>query len=195
VICHSEEHRDKESAVLIRYHQLMKFFILWFLLSFPAVAQVTVSVANEKIQKLFDVMQIREQSHRMMDSIQKQMQVMSTQTIKTRYPQISAAELARANRITEDSLKQVPMDAILDGMIPIYQKHLSQTDVDAMIVFYSSPTGKKLMQEMPAITQEAMAMSYQHMQKQIDDVLRRVDESMKEDEQRKPQKPSTANPN
>jgi hypothetical protein len=43
---------------------------------------------------------------------------------------------------------------------------------------------------MPAITQEAMQMSYQHMQKQIDDVLRRVDESMREDEQRKPQKPS-----
>jgi uncharacterized protein len=175
----------------------MKLSILLFLLCLPAVAQVTTSspgtdtATKEQIQKLFDVMQIREQSHRMMDSVEKQMQVMSTQTVKMRYPQISAAELARANRITEESLKQVPMDAILDDMIPIYQKHLSQTDVDAMITFYSSPTGKKLMQEMPAITQEAMQMSYQHMQKQIDDVLRRVDESMREDEQRKPQKPST----
>jgi uncharacterized protein len=179
----------------------MRLSILLVLFCLPAMAQVTVSVANpdpatkEQIQKLFDVMQIREQSHRMMDSIQKQMQAMSTQTIKTRYPQITAAELAKANRITEESLKQVPMDAILDGMIPIYQKHLSQTDVDAMIVFYSSPTGKKLMQEMPAITQEAMQMSYQHMQKQIDDVLRRVDDSMKEEEQPKPQKPSSTNPN
>ncbi|MBV8052928.1 MAG: DUF2059 domain-containing protein [Acidobacteriaceae bacterium] len=179
----------------------MKLPVLFFLLCLPSVAQVTTASSStdaatkEQIQKLFDVMQIREQSHRMMDSVQKQMQAMSTQTIKTRYPQITAAELARANRITEDSLKQVPMDAILDDMIPIYQKHLSQTDVDAMIVFYSSPTGKKLMQEMPAITQEAMAMSYQHMQKQIDDVLQRVDESMQEDEQRKPAKRSTANPN
>jgi uncharacterized protein len=175
----------------------MKLSILLFLLCLPAVAQVTASspgtdaATKEQIQKLFEVMQIREQSHRMMDSVEKQMQAMSTQTIKMRYPQITAAELARANRITEESLKQVPMDAILDDMIPIYQKHLSQTDVDAMIVFYSSPTGKKLMQEMPAITQEAMQMSYQHMQKRIDDVLRRVDESMKEEEQPKPQKPSS----
>jgi len=184
----------------------MKFSIVMFLLCLPAVAQVTTSTPDtnpatkEQIQKLFDVMQIREQSHRMMDSVEKQMQAMSTQTIKTRYPQITAAELARANRITEESLRQVPMDAILDGMIPIYQKHLSQADVDAMIVFYSSPTGKKLMQEMPAITQEAMTMSYQHMQKQIDDVLRRVDESMKEEEQPKARTPSsqqkpTTNPN
>lgn len=163
----------------------------------PGLAQVTVPVANEnpatreQIQKLFDVMQIREQSHRMMDSIQKQMQAMSTQTIRMRYPQITAAQIARANSITEESLKQVPLDAILDDMIPIYQKHLSQNDVDAMIVFYSSPTGKKLMQEMPAITEEAMQMSYQHMQKQIDDVLRRVDQSMKQSEQPKPQKRST----
>jgi len=175
----------------------MKLSILLFLLCLPAVAQVTTSSSSsdaatkEQIQKLFDVMQIREQSHRMMDSVEKQMQAMSTQTIKMRYPQITAAELAKANRITEESLKQVPMDAILDDMIPIYQKHLSQADVDAMIVFYSSPTGKKLMQEMPAITQEAMAMSYQHMQKQIDDVLRRVDESMKEEEQPKPRTPSS----
>jgi uncharacterized protein len=176
----------------------MKWIGLFLLipLSIPVTAQ-DVSIANdnpatkEQIQRLFDVMQIREQSHRMMDSIQKQMQAMSTQTIKLRYPQISAAELARANSITEESLKQIPMDAILDDMIPIYQKHLAQTDVDAMIVFYSSPTGKKLMQEMPAITEEAMQMSYQHMQKQIDQVLQRVDESMKESEQPKPQKRST----
>jgi len=175
----------------------MKTSVVILLFCFSALGQVTVSVANpdpatkEQIQKLFDVMQIREQSHRMMDSVEKQMQAMSTQTIKMRYPQITAAELARANKITADSLKQVPMDAILDDMIPIYQKHLSQNDVDAMIVFYSSPTGKKLMQEMPAITQEAMAMSYQHMQKQIDDVLKRVDESMKEEEQPKPRTPSS----
>jgi len=158
----------------------------------PAVmAQVTVSVANdapatkEQIQKLFEVMQIRQQSHVMMDSIQKQMQAMTTQTLKARHPEISAAELARATRISEDSLKDIPMDAILDDMIPIYQKHLTQTDVDAMIAFYSSPTGKKLMQQMPEITQEAMQVSYQRMQKQIDAVMKRVDDSVKENEQPK----------
>jgi hypothetical protein len=162
-----------------------------------AAAQITVSVANdtpatkEQIQKLFEVMQIRQQSHLMMESIQKQMQAMTTQTIKLKYPQITAAELARATKISEESLKAVPVDALLDDMIPIYQKHLTGNDVDAMIVFYSSPTGKKLMQEMPEITQEAMQVSYSRMQKQIDAVMQRVDDSVKEDERPRQQKPTT----
>jgi len=170
---------------LVEHMKPLKFLLL-LSLCIPAAAQVTVSVANdapatkEQIQKLFEVMQIRQQSHLMMDSLQKQMQVMATQSIKTRYPQITAAELARATKISEDSLKDIPMDAILDDMIPIYQKHLTQTDVDAMITFYSSPTGKKLMQQMPEITQEAMQVSYKRMQKQIDAVMQRVEDSVKE---------------
>jgi uncharacterized protein len=166
------------------------------LLCLPATAQVTVSIANdspatkEQIQKLFDVMQIRQQSHVMMDSVQKQMQAMSTQTIQARYPQITMAQLARATKISQEALKDLPLDAMLDDMIPVYQKHLTQTDADAMIAFYSSPTGQKLVQQMPEITQEAMQISYKRMQKQIDAVMQRVEDSMKEDEQPKPQKPS-----
>jgi uncharacterized protein len=168
------------------------FICAAFCMCIPAFAQVTVSVANdnpaskEQVQKLFEVMEIRQQSHLMMDSLQKQMQAMTAQTIRNRYPQITAAELARANKISEESMKSIPLDAILDDMIPIYQKHLTQTDVDAMIAFYSSPTGHKLMEEMPQITQEAMQVSYLHMQKQIDSVMKSVDDSMKQDDQPKP---------
>jgi uncharacterized protein len=168
------------------------FICAAFCMCIPAFAQVTVSVATdnpaskEQVQKLFEVMEIRQQSHLMMDSLQKQMQAMTAQTIRNRYPQITAAELARANKISEESMKSIPLDAILDDMIPIYQKHLTQTDVDAMIAFYSSPTGHKLMEEMPQITQEAMQVSYLHMQKQIDSVMKSVDDSMKQDDQPKP---------
>jgi len=160
--------------------------VLLFLTASALLAQVPVSAnenpaTREQIQKLFEVMQIRQQSHLMMDSIQRQMQAMTTQTIKARYPQINGAELARATKISEESLKAVPVDELLDDMIPIYQRHLSQTDVDAMIVFYSSPTGKKLMQEMPEITQEAMQVSYNRMQKQIDEVMQQVEDSVKGD--------------
>lgn len=170
-------------------------------LGISAAAQVTVSVANDKpatkeqIQRLFDVMDIRKQSHLMMESMQKQMQTMTAQMLKTRYPQITPAELARAAKISADSLKDVPMDAMLDDMIPIYQKYLTQTDVDAMIAFYSSPTGKKLMQEMPEITQEAMQVSYQRMQKQIDNAMQRVDDMVKQEQQEKNRQNESTKPN
>jgi hypothetical protein len=178
--------------------QIILGAILGLLCIPAAMAQVTVSVANdapatrEQIQKLFEVMQIRQQSHLMMDSMQKQMQAMSTQTIKARYPQITAAELARANKISEDMFKDLPLDAMLDDMVPVYQRHLSQSDVDAMIVFYSSPAGKKLMHEMPEITQEAMQVSYKRMQKQIDAVMKQVDDMEKEEKQPQGQPKSNA---
>jgi len=154
-----------------------------------ALAQVTVSVAgdtpstSEQIQRLFAIMEVREQTHRMMNSMVQQMQDMSEATIKARYPQISGAELAKLDRISEEVLKEMPLDAMLDDMIPVYQKYLNQSDVDAMIVFYQSPTGKKLIAEMPLITQEAMQVSYRHMEKQVDAVMQKVEDMVKEEQQ------------
>jgi hypothetical protein len=72
-------------------------------------------------------------------------------------------------------------------MIPIYQKHFSKTDIDAMTTFYASPTGHKMMQEMPALTSEAMQASYARMQKQMDAMMQRAEQIVKEH----PQKPKT----
>jgi uncharacterized protein len=163
-------------------------FLLLLLLCIPAAAQVTAPAGTENpatkelVQKLFEAMHIRQQSRLMMDSMQKQMQAATAETIKARYPQITPTELARASKISEEMFKEIPLDAMLDDMIPVYQKHLTGTDVAAMIVFYSSPTGQKLMQQMPEITQEAMQVSYRRMQKQIDGVMERIDDSLKKEE-------------
>jgi uncharacterized protein len=169
--------------------------------SFPAFAQTAAPApadppaTEEQVRHLFEVMDIRKQSHLMMDSMQQQMRAMSDQTIRARYPNISPAELAKLNRVSDDMLKDMPLDAMLDDMIPVYQKHLSQTDVDAMVVFYQSPTGKKLMQEMPQITQEAMQVSYKRMEKQIDAVMQRVEDLVKQEQKEKNQQKNTpANP-
>jgi len=45
---------------------------------------------------------------------------------------------------------------LLDILLPIYQKHLSLDDLKSIIVFYQSPTGKKLAEKTPFIAQESM---------------------------------------
>ncbi len=140
---------------------------------------------KEQIEKLFDIMDIRQQTRLTMDSMLQQMHAMTTETIRTRYPGITRAQMARLTQISDDTLKDFPVDAMLEDMVPIYQKHLNQADVDAMIVFYSSPTGKKLMQQLPQITQEAVQASYQRMQKQIDAAVQRVEDMVKEEQQDK----------
>jgi len=154
----------------------------------PAPSPGDAPAAKEDIQHLFDVMQIHQQTRQMMDAMMKQQSAMIHETLKKRYPQTSTDKIARADRLIADTVKDMPMDAMLDDMIPIYQRHFSKTDIDAMTTFYASPTGQKMMQEMPALTSEAMQASYARMQKQMDDTLKRAEQIVKEDQE----KPKTA---
>jgi hypothetical protein len=154
--------------------------------------------AKEDIQKLFEVMQIHQQMRQVMDAMMKQQSAMMHETLKKRYPQTSAERIARADRLIADTMKDIPMDAMLDDMIPIYQRHFSKTDIDAMSTFYSSPTGQKMMQEMPALTSESMQASYARMQKQMDAMMRRAEQIVKEDQDKQksaPEKPPTSQKN
>jgi len=94
----------------------------------------------------------------------------------------------------EESMKDFPVDAIIDDLIPVYQKHLTRTDVSAMNVFYSSSTGQKLLREMPAMTEESMQLSYGRMQKQMDAMMDRMQKMMKEEELNRKAPPTPAKP-
>ena len=59
-----------------------------------------------------------------------------------------------SEKLWTDFVKGVELDKLTDMMIPIYQKHLSQVDVDAMNKFYATPSGKKMLKTMPVIMQE-----------------------------------------
>jgi hypothetical protein len=147
--------------------------------------------AKEDIQHLFEVMQIHQQMRQVMDAMMKQQSTMIHETLKKRYPQTSAEKIAQADRLIQDTMKDMPMDAILDDMIPIYQRHFSKTDIDAMSTFYASPTGQKMMQEMPALTSESMQASYARMQKQMDAMMKRAEQIVKEDQEKQKSKPAT----
>ncbi|HXM22605.1 MAG TPA: DUF2059 domain-containing protein [Terriglobales bacterium] len=147
--------------------------------------------AKEDIQKLFEVMQIHQQMRQVMDSMMKQQSTMIHETLKKRYPQTSVEKIAQADRLIADTMKDMPMDAMLDDMIPIYQRHFSKTDIDAMSTFYASPTGQKMMREMPALTSESMQASYARMQKQMDAMMQRAEQIVKEDQEKQKSKPAT----
>jgi hypothetical protein len=73
-------------------------------------------------------------------------------------------------------------------MVPVYQKHLTKGDVDALVAFYSSPTGKKFLIEMPAITSESMQAITPLVQKTMGDASDRLAkevEAMQEEQNKK----------
>src|SRR5579864_5868276 len=157
----------------------------------PTTPTGDAAATKEDIQHLFDVMQIHQQMRQVMDAMMKQQTAMIDETLRKRYPQTSAEKIARADRMIQETMKDMPMDAILDDMIPIYQRHFSKTDIDAMSTFYASPTGQKMMKEMPALTTEAMQVSYARMQKQMEAMMQRAEQIVKEDQQKPKSTPAT----
>src|SRR5262249_46699672 len=147
-----------------------------------AVAKVPAT--RQDILKLFDVMQIRQQVRTVMEQVAKQTQAMSREALKRRQPGITEEELARLDAMSEQTMKDIPIDGMLDDMVPVYQKHLDKTDVHAMIRFYSSPTGQKVLREMPAMAAEGMQAVYPRMQKQMDETMERVEQTAKEDQKK-----------
>ena len=160
----------------------------------PTPSSGDAPASKEDIQKLFEIMQIHQQMRQVMDSMMKQQSAMIDETLKKRYPQTSAEKIARANRMIAETMKDMPMDAMLDDMIPIYQRHFSKSDIDAMSTFYASPTGQKMMREMPALTSESMQASYARMQKQMDALTKRAEQIVKEDQEKPKSTPEKPQP-
>lgn len=52
--------------------------------------------------------------------------------------------------------KEVNVDELTERLLPIYDRHLSPSEVKELIRFYESPLGKKVLASMPAITAESM---------------------------------------
>ena len=50
-------------------------------------------------------------------------------------------------------------------MVPVYQRHLTHSDVRIIIDFYNSPTGQKMIKETPTMMAEGMQVVQPILQK------------------------------
>lgn len=73
--------------------------------------------------------------------------------------------------------KKTSMDDLVVMMIPVYKKHLTLEDLEAMIAFYETPIGQKYAKVTPLIMQESMQVGAQwgaqvgeRMQKRISEL-------------------------
>ena len=77
----------------------------------------------------------------MMDMMAKNMNITDIEMIKELKDEMS----------TDENIAE-----ILNEMRIIYKKHFSQADIKALIKFYESPIGKKLVKEQPNVMTESM---------------------------------------
>src|SRR5258706_13050198 len=140
----------------------------------PSMPVADAPATREDIQRLFTVMHVREQMRSTMQLIMAQQQKLIRETIKQRAPALTEEQFSKMEAMSKEIVKDLPLDGMLDDTIPIYQKHLTKNDVDAMAGFYSSPTGQKLLREQPAIAGESMQAVSPRMQKAMSDIMDRI---------------------
>jgi hypothetical protein len=122
--------------------------------------------SKEDIQRYLDVMHVQDMMKTVMGSVTTQMHQMVHQQLQKQSALPPDFE-ARMDKMMDDTVNNFPIDELLDAMIPVYQKHLTKGDVDALVAFYTSPTGAKVLREMPAMMTEAMQASSGVVQKMM----------------------------
>lgn len=104
---------------------------------------------------------------------------------------------ATMKKAMDDLVKQMPIDDIVQAMIPAYQKHFTKTEIEAMNNFYSSPVGQKVLQELPAVIQEGNQAAMPIISQYLTDWRKRMEKDMKqlEDDSSKKSAPTSGSKN
>jgi uncharacterized protein len=172
----------------------MKVRTIWIvilcLVPSALLGQVTVSISpdspsHDDILKLFDVMRVRDLMNQIMGSMTQQMRSMEHEQIRRHQPNVTDEQIAKLDAISDDVVKSVSFDGLLEDMVPVYQKHLSKPDVDAMIAFYTTPTGQKVLREMPAINAEGMQAMQPRLRRVMDEANDKVEKMLRDQMQEK----------
>jgi hypothetical protein len=58
----------------------------------------------------------------------------------------------------EEFAKEIDANELVELIVPIYDRHFSHDEVKAIIAFYESPAGRKLVSKLPEITQDSMGV-------------------------------------
>lgn len=119
------------------------------------------------------------------DLIQKLMEVQSQSMQQLFRDQMTKDKAAppsdfevRMQKMMDEMIKGMPVDEIMQAMVPAYQRHFTRGDIAAMNAFYSSPVGQKVLQELPVVTQEGMQEMMPILTKYMDQWKERVQKEL-----------------
>jgi uncharacterized protein len=149
--------------------------------------------SKEEIESYLEAVHSHEMMIKIMSAMSKPMHEMIHEQYLKDKDKLPLDFEQHMNQQMDDMMKDMPVDEINQAMVPTYQKHFNKSDIDAMLAFYSSPTGQKILNEMPAIMAETTQNLVPIMSKYMDTVKQRMQQEVTRLKQQTPVKPS-ANP-
>ena len=145
------------------------------------LAQQTTNDApatKEDVQKYLDAMHTRDMMKQMVAAMSAPMHKMVHEQFLKNQDKLPADFEAQMNRMMDEMLQGFPWDQYIDATMPIYQKHFTKGDLAALTTFYSSPTGQKVLREMPALMAESMEITMPMIQEQVKTVTDRFQQKL-----------------
>jgi uncharacterized protein len=135
---------------------------------------------KEDVQRYLDVMHSHDMMKQMVEAMSKPMHKMVHEGYLKNKDKLPPDFEARMNKMMDDMLKSMPFDEMMQAMVPTYQKHFTKGELNALAVFYGSPTGQKILHEMPAIMSEAMEAMTPIMRRNIERMTESVQQEAAE---------------
>ena len=150
-----------------------------------------VAPSRDEVMKFMEVLRIKPQLTQYFAGVAKQAKVGAEEGFKLKIPDATPAQIAEVDKFAENLFKDMPIDEMVDAMVPIYQKHLSKDDLSAILAFYSSPVGQKLQREQPAMMQEGMQVGGEIGRRRLGTMMQQMDDFIAKlaEQQSKPLKP------
>jgi hypothetical protein len=141
----------------------------------PVFAQNQSDAATRQdIEDLMQLTGMRENMQKMYSALAGQMAVSAADSYQQRHPNATPAELqkveAAATEIAQQTMKSMPVDEVIEAIIPIYRQHLTHSDIKAINEFYSTPTGQKLLKDSPAMMTESMQAAQAIVKKHLPEI-------------------------
>jgi hypothetical protein len=129
----------------------------------------------EQVMKLLELLQVRDSLQVTLDAVKKQMRNSAEDQFREKILDPSPEQLKSLQAIVDETFGDLSADDMIKDVVPVYQKHLTRSDVRALVAFYSSPAGQKILREQPAMIRESMEAAGASQQKKMEKVLAKLD--------------------
>jgi len=103
---------------------------------------------------------------------------MAVQAMNQMLPVIKQMVPNASDQFWAEFMKEVNPEDLVTMIIPIYQRHFSQEDIDAVNAFYDTKAGKNFINSQPLIMQESMIVGQAWSQAIVQKVIAKAQTEM-----------------
>jgi uncharacterized protein len=150
-------------------------------ISLPLIAQQNPADApatQADVEKYLEVTHARQMMDQMVEAMAKPMDQMVHEQYLKHKDVLPPDYEQHAKKSMHEMLSEMPWDQMIQAMMPAYQKHFTKGDLDALTAFYSTPTGQKVLREMPGLVADSMQVTIPLMQQHLQKVTAHMQQEM-----------------